>query len=281
MKYQRVEPPPNIFEFSPEKQELITEPNSTYTHQRIVEKLVFPKEGGVYAYYKGEKYPKRTCQSARAVQAVRDVKRPLYNLLRFISNHKWIIPIVIILRKSILKEITDFSHEVLREYYVKSQYLCTSGRAIYRRGDRCIGHTEVGKRLLKMICMIWEEDPPYRFIGQDIITDFDEKVFMKNPKKELCRILDLAIERSPESTGNDLKGKFRMARTIGKILLSIPSIKRRAIEISGATDWDDMRMDEADLYHAMIIPAYNFRGWDYEKRLRIRKQIDNNEEIVL
>ena len=113
-----------------------------------------------------------------------------------------------------------------------------------------------------LVSHVIEYDAAYRFRIQDILSETTKEKLIRNPRKEIKRLLRLEMERDYEFVGN----KFKLFATLASLLLIVPSIKkafRRAIK---ECNLQYLQLDEGDRYWVLMRKDYNFLGKTYEQR---------------
>jgi len=280
MEYEVVGIPSSVLQNPPEKNQPI--------RMRLLKKdLVFRIDGGIETHIEGMKYPMKGYPFYEIVERVADVKRIAISLVKFVSQSplRYFIPILAILPNSIfnkiifsfIKEFSNFSGRILRKYYLKPEVFCQSGREIYRAGKEMINSypDEEKKNILTefmtIICMIWEFDTAYRYPGQDVLGELNQKNARKSGLKEIMRLFDILIKREGDE---NLKIKFRAGRFI---LFWLMATKKNIRNIVGEfllkIDINKIKMDVADLYHAYPKKGYNFQGKSYKQGMVERETL--------
>lgn len=126
---------------------------------------------------------------------------------------------------------------------------------------------------LKTFLCFWEFDDAYRFRGQDMLGEL-KKENLNNPRKELKRLLDIAIRREGYV---DLKDKYRRL----KLLLDLVPRKylKKVGHVLEELNLDLIRLDEDDLEWAKP-KNYNYGDRDYHSiYLENLKKIEYNKDM--
>jgi hypothetical protein len=133
---------------------------------------------------------------------------------------------------------------------------------------------EIGKRDFgRAIGTMLEYDNAYHWRMEDIFTETTKELLIKNPRKELTRLL--AIYKQREKQGIDFKAE-QVVKLLRFILL-IPSVKKAFRKAVQSVDISKMATTNApagsdkpsDRYFQMIYSGYDFEGKPLEERLKI------------
>ena len=106
----------------------------------------------------------------------------------------------------------------------------------------------------------FQNDTAYYYRGQDPLNNLNKESLLIDPRKEINRLFDLAIEREQH-----IKEKFRLLKKL-TIFLLIPSIKNMVVEYLLELDLEQIKPDKADIYFNARKHGYNFRGESYGMR---------------
>jgi len=209
---------------------------------------------GISCWVEGQKYPMKGYPLPHSVDAAMVVKRALIDGLRIFSSLSGLVYCLFHWKK-ILANFVDFSNIVLVRFYLKPEKYCRSGREVYRVGMELAGNSEVYRRLVKCIVMIWEYDDAYRYRFQDAFGAGE------NVREGLETLLDRET-----SEGNEMKAKWRMVLKAFSWLMFIPKFSRLVKKIDELTNWNELKLDIADKYHAFAKPNYDFGNFSFEER---------------
>jgi len=141
-----------------------------------VEKVEFPKEGGVFTYLKGHKYPYPGFPHQRVVEKVSLVKSFIPAILELIK----LIPLRRITGAiKVAKRIIKGAYYVLRDEEIQPNRYSKPVREIRRLFNILIEREKnkdkkaIWKHLRTVICMILEFDNAYRFRLQDVLKEIN------------------------------------------------------------------------------------------------------------
>ena len=234
-----------------------------------IERIDTSQDKGVLTYIKGRKRPFKGYIYPEAVRASGTVKRVLKETVRLITSREmfWFFLPILFLPRFLKRKITkrwiewfvNYSTRAFEPYRIKTERFCQSGREIYRVATN-IAKDETEKEAVYNLCMVWEYDYIYRFIGQDIFGELDKKN-LKNPRKELIRLADILLERS---NNDGIEANIRRAR---KLVRFLPKwILNGVVRFLQELDPEEMKLDETDFYWCCDMPQYDFRGISYKSR---------------
>lgn len=140
----------------------------------------------------------------------------------------------------------------------------------YRRGNREVA--ELIAKMTEFFCLFLELDSAYRFPFQDVVAGIDKKVFEKSVTKGMRGVLNLMSERWTSPT---LKEK---PKAISKLLIPIlflsPEIRGWIGEIIQELRLENIKMTEADWYFCLERRQYNYAGFDFDTRMKVREAMD-------
>lgn len=209
-------------------------------------------EDGIFVTFQGVPYLHKGYPHPLHVRATETVKKLMLSAIRIMAAAPYLIPFLYLARKKILLEFSRFSGRVLRDYYFKREYYITSGQEIYRVG--MIGYNplnfELVYNLTMLLVMLWEYDDAYRYRGQFIISQLDQKALREHPRKELKRLCDILIERETEET---MKHKWRSLKKVISVL-PLKLVAGFLLEL----DLEKLKMDESDKYFANQKRDFNY-----------------------
>lgn len=114
----------------------------------------------------------------------------------------------------------------------------------------------------RAICTMLEYDNAYHWRLEDVLSETSKELLLKNPRKELKRLLKIYKER--EHTGIDFKAEAIIKAS--NILFFIPSVKKAFKKAIESIDVEKLKMTESDLYFALNYDGYDFKGLPLEER---------------
>ncbi len=233
---------------------------------KMAERVEYPPEGGIYTYYEGMKYPKKGAPFPQAVIALEGVKSAAMQTLSFLSRNKWILPFVFILRKKFLKEFMAYANKMLSPYYLKPERYCISAKEVYDTLKRL----DYSDTICHLWAMLWEYDNAYRYRFQDIFTTFNDCTKYYDGIMPGALKWSIEVARGRENNNGMMK-KWDVVLKLYSLVG--PYLKKFVV----LADIKKLTLDEADSYHCLVRPDYDFGGISWEDRQKIRKQIDEQE----
>ena len=125
---------------------------------------------------------------------------------------------------------------------------------------------ETGERDFgKVIGTILEYDNAYYWRMEDIFSETSKELLIKNPRKELKRLLE--IYKSREKGGIEFKAEA-IVKALNWIFW-IPGVKKAFRKAIQSVDIEKMKMTKDDSYFTMIYEGYDFQGKNIEERTKI------------
>ena len=169
------------------------------------------------------------------------------------------------------------------DFYPNPKRYCKCVREVHRAFTKYLdkrgGHHEaeisaqIGKTFLwrilevrDIICLILEWDNAYRYRFQDVITLLDKAAFIKNPRKEINRLLDILISRENRTGMKEQWIRIRKMSNLGMIFIRIFGKKYWEVveEIILELNINELGFEIDDEYWCDVRDDYNFRGIDHK-----------------
>ncbi len=248
----------------------------------IFEKTEYPKEGGIYVYYKGMPYPKKGFPYPDAVWANDIMKRITVTFIKSITKDLMIplIGFAILPWKKKIRIIDNLilNYNRISKWLVQGTFLTDERYSNPARSIRKIvqsfllnlGITRLyAEEFSRAVGNMIEYDDAYRFRIQDIMTEAVPYELANNPKQELLRLLDIFQERE---TAHQVIDSIAIFKFISKIIFFHPKIKKawkEAIEELTEDEFKWLQLDNADRYHVLLRGDYKFLGRTFEERKEI------------
>jgi len=246
-------------------------------YQKIIEKVVTPKEGGIYTYHKSFKYPEKGFRRDEVVMANQFAKRVFITWIRFLS-FKYLIPsyvVVLIMPWKIkilekwLREQVSASEIFLESYYLEDIYYSNPCRAILKGLDVFLKHIgiseEISRRFALSIAHFIEFDTAYRYLLEDTMSETTLERMLKDPIGEIMRLVKLIAERgASQHVVDKSEGMVRLLT----FALWIPRVRKGFKKALESVNFAHLQLDEADHYHVRHFTNYNFFGMTIEERIK-------------
>ena len=239
-----------------------------------------PKEGGIFVYLWGYKYPYRGNPEADTVNRLAVFKKNLRLMMESVRSWqtKVLVGLVLLLPKFIagflLKDAVGYLHysfhNSLTQQLLKPIRYCRCVREIYRTFNVLIGkeRNKTIKKMLELVrdlvCMSIEMDSAYRFRFQDAISTMTTKLSM-------VKFFDALIAREME---NDMKERWRHLKRIICPAFKIGLIKNIFDQFNKEVNLAELKPDEIDDYFNAMREDYEFGGKPLPERIEARKIVD-------
>jgi hypothetical protein len=250
----------------------------------------YPKEedgGGIFLYYKELLFPRKGFPYPEAVYAVNFAKRQIVSWLRFFVQKglflsylgflilTWDSKVKILSR--FLRTLYDCVDPTVKPYYLLPRYYMAPARELDKYTRLFLENLGIDGGLAqgmgKLVAMIIEYDTAYCWRIQDIFSVADRDSLLKNPAKEMTRLLKILIERDQMSEKvRDIAGS---ALKLLRFALRTPKIKRAFIKATQEIDLSKIAFTEADRYQVSFLKGYNFMGKTGEERIEYIKDLHN------
>lgn len=246
-------------------------------NKQTITRVVFPPEGGVFTYFENLEHPAKGFCYGETVETVDEVKKTLKGLLfgffEVLSTNKIrTLLFAILFRKQFktiaMKMVVTLDYR-MRRVRQKPEKYCRCARETYRVFNLMMiwypDYKEVLESFRNIFCMILEYDDAYRYPFQDIIAEFNDTAGRKDIVKEIKRMLEMTIQR--DSGG--FSQKFKRIISLLFLLRFKKSIREALRRFFLELNLDEIRMDEADKFHAHFKEWYN---WDHDKDEKEKKE---------
>lgn len=244
-------------------------PKAAILEQVVVpERLEVPKDSeGMFLHFKGGKYPMKGYPNQSAVTSAAMVKKLIVYTFDIIANSFWLlVPFLLFKRKKVGKLFIRWidKTELAKHFLVPNRY-CQSGREMYRAMEKVFAKKNIHdqeayyrlRRVVHLICIIWEVDNAYRYRLQDVLSSMNQVGMNLNPKKEIMRLLDCLIEREQQL---ELVPKYLRVKKALSFMLMSPSFRNIARDIFCELDLEKVGFDDADKYYAYPLFGFNYGG---------------------
>jgi hypothetical protein len=235
---------------------------------------ITPKSGGVFTPIQGWAYPYKGQPMEITVEVLASVKGVAPIGLRFVElciKHFNFLALWDL--KNTAYEMLLYGGKILlgREPENPKRY----GRAvreIYRvltiQFDKIDGLlnrklSNIWKTIRGIICVLCEWDNAYRYRVQDFLIELNIENLIKNPIREIRRVLDIMIERENHE---HLKNKWRRLKLFLTVFLILkPQVKKKIVEILSQINKTEIQFEDDDWYCICMRDDYNFGGMTTEQ----------------
>lgn len=225
-----------------------------------LEKVVFPKGGGILTYLRGYKEPYRGFPYFEMVERVDDIKKISKKVFsRIYHDTKGIKRLKLLFLFPMLRTIINGFRYALwfhtSKFKMRIKRYSQPMREIYRVWNT-LGDSEEIKEWRDIVCMILEFDNAYRYRVQDILSELNKETLKKNPLKEILRLMDLLIERELEE---GVQNKWKEMRDLGGFYLRIArGLLSMVQEFLLEINLEEVKFSKEDLYFCVMRTDYDF-----------------------
>lgn len=245
---------------------------------------VTPPEGGLFAYYRDEPYPRKGHPYPESVEANNIVKKITIGLFVSLAVPEIILPAFGFLllpwkRKikwleKILFNYCRVADYTLRLYYMKRQYYNGFAQELWNLTYYFLKHlgisSDLAYRCGKIVANMFELEDAYRARVQDIFSELSIEN-LNNPRKEVNRLVKIYLSRE----GEGIQERFVSVAKILSYLLLIPRFKRIFVNTLKQANISKLRFDEIDIYWTLNRANYKYLGRDDEDRFTEYKNRHN------
>lgn len=248
---------------------------------------------GIFIHYRGTDIPPSRCIApVQAIAAVDSVKRLLIQALGFLSEQKAIlIPAGILagiskkFRKKLLTDACDRLNRIgdvtLYPFYLEDGYYAAPVKEIQFSVAKLLCElgvpSGVSFKTGEIIGCMFEFDNAYRWRVQDIMDECDPEALYANLPKELNRLIAIMASREVTST-SDVPGKFKKGITILSLAWKIPVFRKALREAIKGIRFEDIQMNEMDIYHTYLWGSYQVGGRSIADNLKILSEIHGEDQ---
>lgn len=236
----------------------------------LIEKIEVKAYEGTLVWYQGAKQPKKGFPSPQALYALNQIKKIIIEGFS-ILNIFIALGIFISDKNRLLRSFNVIFDKIFLNFKIKDEYLCKSAFNLAKFVQGLLENLGIDKTIAYEfafnIAQIIEYDDAYRYRVQDVMSEINNDNMLKNPRKELLRLMDIWQERDRPG----VTAKMRKIITPITYFLYIPKFKKAFV--SNVYSLHEMRYDDADWYWVCRRSDYNFGGVSYEERSK------NNDEL--
>ncbi len=242
---------------------------------------------GIFVEWEGVPFWSKGIASKEAIYAISMPKRVFIEAFKMLANKSMILPLMIAFlfkRQKNLRLACEYLINVadltMFPFYIQEEYemaIAKEIRIAIKEFLKGLGVAEdLGLKVGKIIGSFIEYDNAYRYRLQDIMMEINKEKLLKDFPSEVNRMLRILAERE---VGNLFT--IEKFATIGKVLTlswKIPFIKKAIKASIQTTNFDNMKLDEADLYHTYLYGDYNVGGLSFKERIEKLREIHGEDE---
>jgi hypothetical protein len=212
-------------------------------------------------------FPLKNMVFAETLFGANMVKALVILSLNIFSKPLFTLGLLFINKQYLLDQFNRISYRICRDKILKYKHWSKFGKAFYSVINEFlveIGFTEESSdQFAEMFIFIIDSDNAYRLRIEDIFSCSTKEQFIKNPRKEIKRLLKIFSQRDNNSAA--IK-KFTNLVSIILYLLYIPKYKRAFIKAVQNSNFTDLQLDEGDSYWSCMRLDYNFMGMTFDER---------------
>ena len=183
-------------------------------------------EDGIFIYYEGLLYPRKGFPYPEMIQAANIVKKALVGAIRSFSASP-LMALGLLRRKTLgefLHQFTLFAETTMDAFYWKPEFYSKTAKEINKfitTFVHSLGFIE--STLGKVVSHLFESDDAYMLRLQDIMNETTKEALLKNPIKEINRLLKIFKERESRIHMN---AKVQALFFLLRLSFLIPRFKR-------------------------------------------------------
>ena len=255
----------------------------------------------------------------REILAPLDGAKSVVSFTIFLARHTPLIPFLMLFPRARRKVLEYFTNALRKNLHfifetISVNDLCRSGKEIARaigirnpcdcdchvnagyvwtgdhRGCAPDPQREIETVLALSFLLMYDFDDAYRYRLQDIFGEINLVALRRHPRRELRRVLKLAMEREMDHDANRWLMQPKYLAVISLVSLMPPSWVKWIVNLLLRMDMSKVVLDEDDLSWAQY-KQYNFRGRPYRNLVRngigfiidiqgTGKYIPNGRELV-
>ena len=235
-----------------------------------IEKITL--DDGIKQWIKGASFPSRGLTTPEAMFACNQVKRLFIKGLQLFS---W--RLLLVNRKKLLETFNDIAWKVMNPHILKYEYMTPVAQEIQDIiYDLLIGEdieANVALQFAKIFSHLIEYDNAYRLRVEDIMNETSKEKLIKNPRKEIKRLMKILVERDHPGVAD----KFLKIGRLVRLVLLLPRVKRLFVREIGDSSFEKLQPDDIDKYWMCFRTDYRFGGKSSEDR---KVERDNRGWII-
>lgn len=228
-----------------------------------IEKVVTLSDGSFVTYFHGFKYPVHGLLTREALDATDMLKKYIIGWVRTMTGRpqRYLTALSLFLSNNLIKDwVREFERysEHVTEIYMDTRHISPAVREFYNATITILGER---KHFILALCAILEHDKAYRYRLQDILMYADKEEMIKNPAKEVTRLVELYIQREKRKEYHSIGFLVKLG------LFFYPELKKWIKQFAIETDFTKYTLDTYDLFGCLREEAYDFGGKSPEQRM--------------
>lgn len=244
-----------------------------------------PSVGGILCHKTGQMLPTKGFIYPEALVAINSAKSLFIDSIMLLKKPQ-VWPLLLGLAISPFKSKVKFLDKLLHIYnrtlykYIISphlfqkQYLTEIARELQEIIEKFL--LEIGidpnnaKQFADTFSAMIQFDNVYRHEMQDVFTEMSQAKLVKNPAKELRRVLKIYCKRELAPT---IRPKFKMLATLLSLTFWSRPIKKAFIKVITECNFKNLQFDPIDRYNVLNRGDYNYFGKTWEERNLMQRQL--------
>jgi hypothetical protein len=260
--------PQELFQYESNEKAIINEGTPTYMLDHI------DYSDGVKAYLKGAQFPQKGFPTPDIMNACNQVKKILAELFKHIKDPMFYTSYIYFLLsfnkiyriERFIESFNGICFKVMRPYLLQPKFMTPIGleiKLILKSFLTKLGiNEEQAIRTSDIFSHLLDYDNGYRFRVQDILSESSKEKMLKNPRKEIKRLVAIYCKRERSR----IEYKFKGIAFLLNLLLLIPRYKRIFKEVIRDCNFERLQYDESDIYWTCFRSGYYFLGMNYNER---------------
>ena len=228
-------------------------------------------EGGIYVHYLDFKHPRKGFPFPEAVMDNNIAKRLLIGQIRWLAKNP-IAAVSLLIKSNFIKwlqEMSSAADTTLNQFYLEDNRYNKTCREIKKFVAVFLQEIGVPKSVAiefsRVIATTVEYDDFYCLLIQDLMSETSIEALIKNPGKELGRLLNILKERDARPKIHDMaQSQVKLL----KLAFYYPGIKKAFRKALEAVNFKNLQLDEGDRYNVLRQVNYNFTGISFEDRIK-------------
>ena len=239
-----------------------------------------PAEGGMYAHYVDEPYPRSGHMHTDACDANNITKKATIGIIVVMASPLFILQILSFLlvpfyfkRKMavrFLEHYLRFADYVNHRYYLQYKFYHDASRQLWRFSFLFLRHLgipfDLAFRFGRLIANLFQWEESYMYRLQDLFSESTLKAWLENPRKELNRIGSIYISREKSIGKWSVGEKFMSAIKLVSLVLLLPRIRKAFTKAMAEVEFNKLQLRENDKYFVLRRNDYEFMGESVEVR---------------
>ncbi len=227
------------------------------------EEFTYPEKGGFLAHYHGRPFPNKGMAYSQATETNNIIKRIVTGLI--LCFKPTLHPV-----ENFLSQFRRLADYLYIPHYLHTRYYNDCSRELFQfvfMWLRRLGFKfELAYGCARIPATLLEYENSYRFRVQDIAGIFNLKALLENPRKEIKRVEKIYYIREHSHGASSVADKYKMVFLFLKLALLIPNIKKAFKFALVGSEFENFKLDKADLYWANRFNDYDYNGERREER---------------